>query len=77
MFEEDVTADRAQKIAEDKDLIGYLLHPPWLARRKKRPEERTPGSKPYLQTSCRRLMFTVLLDRHWEHIPDDEEIWTS
>lgn len=77
-----VTSDHAQQIAVENDLHGYLLHPPWQARRKKRDEERTyrygrPTDKPYKQTSCRRLMFTVLLNRNWDHIPDDEEIRTK
>jgi hypothetical protein len=77
-----VASDHAQQIAEDNDLHGYLLHPPWQARRKKRDEERTRRygrltDKPYKQTSCRRLMFTVLLNRKWDHIPDDEEIRTK
>lgn len=71
-----VTAGRAQQIAVDNDLHGYLLHPPWLARRKKRPEERTPRSAPYKQTSCRRLMFTVLLNHKVDHIPNAEELRT-
>ncbi len=36
MFEESVTADRAQEIAEDKDLIGYLLDAPWQAATRQR-----------------------------------------
>ena len=80
MFEEDVTADRAQEIAEDKDLVGYLLHAPWLARRKKRDDERayrydgTPTDKPYKQTSCRRLLFRVILNHKNMDVPDWDEI---
>ncbi len=74
-----VTADRAQQIAVDNDLHGYLLHPPWLARRKKRDEERTyrygmPTDKPYKQTSCRRLLFRVILSHKETHVPDWDEI---
>lgn len=29
-----VTSDRAQQIAVDNNLHGYLLRPPWQARRK-------------------------------------------
>lgn len=75
-----VTADQAQQIAADNDLHGYLLHPPWQARRRKRDDERnyrydgTPTDKPYKQTSCRRLMFRVLLSHTEKHVPDWDEI---
>lgn len=36
MFEEGVTAAHAQEIAEDKDLIGHLLHAPWQAATRQR-----------------------------------------
>jgi hypothetical protein len=82
IFERGLTSDEAQDCAEKADLDGYLLHPPWLARRKKREEERTyrygtPTDKPYKQTSCRRMMFTVLLNRNRKDIPNDEEIRTK
>jgi hypothetical protein len=75
----EVTADQAQQIAADHDLHGYLLHAPWQARRKKRDEERsyrygTPTDKPYKQTSCRRLLFRVILSHKEKHVPDWDEI---
>ena len=74
-----VTADEAQREAEKHDLHGYLLHPPWQARRKKRDEERSyrygvPSDKPYKATFCRRLLFRLILSHKWKHVPDWDEI---
>ena len=69
-----LTAKEAQNEAEKAGVDEYLLHPPWLARRKKPPGTRRPGTEPYMRTSCRRLIFRQLLDHKWKHIPSSEEL---
>ncbi len=67
------TANDAQKAAEQAGIEEYLLHPPWLARKKKPPGTRKPGTAPYMQTSCRRLLFRQILNYKVKHVPDAEE----
>jgi hypothetical protein len=60
------------------DLHSYLLQAPWQARRKKRYDEGTyrygSTDKPYKQTSCRRLLFRVILSHKETYISDWGEI---
>jgi hypothetical protein len=69
-----LTAQDTQRKAEETDVDEYLLHPPWLARKRKAPGTRKPGTQPYMQTSCRRLVFRQLLNHRWKHVPDAEEL---
>ena len=72
-----LTAGEAQREAEKADVEEYLLHPPYQARRKKPPGTRRPKTGPYTRTTCRRLVFRVLLDHRWKHVPDAEELETG
>ena len=78
-LKEEVTAKQAQRDAKSLDLAVYLLlpieHNTRHQARKKKPEgTREPGTEPYMKTTCRRLVFRVLLDHTWKHVPDAEEL---
>ncbi len=69
--------EQAQREAEKADVDEYLLHPPYQARRKKPPGTRRPGTEPYMRTTCRRLVFRVLLNHRWKHVPHAAELETG